>query len=307
MKNNLAPIVIFTYKRLDTLMQSINALKQCDLSSDSHLLIYSDFYKSDDDKEAVLRVRDYLKKINGFKTIEIICSKYNKGLASSVIFGVSDTISRYNKVIVLEDDLIPSKNFLVYMNKALNHYYVNKKVFSISGYTIPVNIPKDYLSDIYFLPRISSWGWATWRDRWEKADWEINEFKKFSSDKSYVSRFNSGGSDLFEMLEKQITGKIDSWAIRWCYSQFINNGLTVYPCVSKIKNIGFGKDATNSNVYNRYKTTIDNSSNHDFKFNDIVSINQNLLLQFQSFFSLRTRFVGKVKTYLYKTKFLKNT
>ena len=302
MKNNFAPIVIFAYKRLDTLTQTIDALKQCDLASESPVFIFSDSYISDDDKASVLKVREYLKSISGFKTVEIAHSKYNKGLANSVISGVDDVISRYGKVIVVEDDLISSKNFLVYMNKALNHYQENKKVFSISGYTIPLQLEKNYTSDVYFIPRISSWGWATWDDRWQKADWLIKELSKVN-----ISKFNNGGSDLFEMLEKQINGEIDSWAIRWCYSQFVNDGLTVYPCISKIKNIGFGKDATNSNVYNRYKTALDNGTNHDFLFNDVISTDPNLLNQFQSFFSLRTRMAGKIKTYLYKTNLLKNT
>lgn len=190
------------------------------------------------------------------------------------------------------------------MNSALNFYSLNKKIFSISGYSIPLKVNSNY--DVFVLPRISSWGWATWVDRWEKADWEINNFYELSENKLFKLKFNIGGSDLYQMLKKQKVGMIDSWAIRWCYSQFINNCLTVYPFVSKIQNIGFGKSATNSFVYNRYVTTIDNENSQEFNFDDNVEINPNLLIQFQSFFSLKSRFYGRMKTYLFKSKLLKN-
>ena len=40
------------------------------------------------------------------------------------------------------------------------------------------------------------------------------------------------------MLELQYLGKIDSWAVRWCYSQFLNSSFSIMPVVSHVKNIG---------------------------------------------------------------------
>ena len=136
MNYELAPIVIFTYKRLDTLQKAIESLKSNELATQSLLYIYSDAARSDNDVTGVTEVRNYLKTINGFKNIEIIQAVNNIGLANSIINGVSDIINRYGKIIVLEDDLILTPNFLTFMNEALNYYQNNSKVYSISGFYV---------------------------------------------------------------------------------------------------------------------------------------------------------------------------
>lgn len=304
--NDLAPIVIFTYKRQETLQLAIQALKKCTLANESDVIIFSDAANGKVDLNEVEAVRSYLETVSGFKNVDLRMAAVNKGLANSIINGVSEVIVKHGKVIVLEDDLIVSKNFLVYINKALDYYKDRSKVFSISGYSIPVRIPENYQEDIYFMPRASSWGWATWSDRWEDIDWEVKDYPAFKNDKQRISEFNLGGIDMADMLARQMKGTINSWAIRWCYHQFKNETLTVYPTVSKIQNIGFSDQATHSNVFNRYKTIIDNGEKVDFKFSINIESNKDLLRQFQAFYSLKVRIYNKLKTILFKAGILKN-
>lgn len=254
-----APIVIFTYRRkIDKLVESL--LKN-NLSSKSELFIFSDGYKNNIDKVDVLKVRESLKNISGFKRITIEESTRNNGLANSVINGVSNIIKEYGKVIVLEDDLVVADNFLDYMNEALEFYKNNQKIWSISGYTPQLKCLHSYDRDIFLSLRASSWGWATWQDRWEKIDWEIKDWEVFKSDKIAISNFNLGGNDMFSMLKIQKLGKIDSWAIRWCYNQFKYNTYTVYPKNSKVLNYGFDENAThNSNDYERWHVELSNET-----------------------------------------------
>ena len=227
-------------------------------------------------------------------------------MANSIIDGVSKVIGEYKSVIVLEDDLLTSSNFLAYMNQALDFYQNNSKVFSIAGYTIPITVPDDYNYQTYFLPRASSWGWATWKDRWQKIDWQVNSFAEFKKDKAKIVGFNTGGSDMYDMLKKQMNGEIDSWAIRWCYDQYRSGSYTLCPVKSKVKNIGFNDLATHTNVFNRYDTPLDDGAETVFSFPGNVDINNKFLSQFQSFYSLKTRAIGKVRTYLYRAGLYKN-
>ena len=251
---NLAPICLFTYNRLEETKQTIEALRNNYLAKESHLYIFSDGAKSDTAKEKIQKVRSYLKTIEGFGSIQVFESPINKGLASSIIDGVTQVVNQYGKVIVLEDDLITSPNFLLYMNQALDFYNDTNKVFSISGYSIQI---KNNLStaDVYFTNRASSWGWATWSDRWQAIDWEVSDYLVFKNNKELRRNFNKMGSDMSQMLDRQMQGKLDSWAIRWCYHQYKYNLFSVHPIVSKISNIGFNSpDATNtSEKFNRYK------------------------------------------------------
>ncbi len=141
----LSPIVLFTYKRLGTLKKTIAALSVNSLAASSDLIVYSDGSKSSNDDVIIAEIRGYLKTITGFKTITIHESPTNKGLANSIIGGVTDVIEQYGKVIVLEDDLIVSQNFLAFMNEALDFYEQNNEVFSVSGYGLKVALPKNVL------------------------------------------------------------------------------------------------------------------------------------------------------------------
>lgn len=247
MENNLAPIVLFTYRRIPK--ETIDSLLKNNLVEQSDLFIYSDGYKNDFDKEDVREVREYLKSIRGFKSITIKDASKNKGLANSIIDGITEVINKYNKVIVLEDDVIISTDFLEYMNESLNFFKQDKRIWSISGYVPKLNILKNhYNKDIFLFGRGTSWSWATWIDRWEIIDWNVQDWSYFKKSKNNIRNFNKCGNDLFRMLELQMIGKINSWAIRWDYNQFINNMYTIYPRCSKALNVGFDDEkASNTN------------------------------------------------------------
>ena len=289
----LAPIVLFVYNRVDTLELTINALKHNVWAEQSVLYVFSDFYKSDRDKDAVLQVREFIRKISGFKEIFIIEAAENLGLAKSIINGVTLVISQHQKAIVLEDDLISSRNFLVYMNKALVYYEQESKIFSIAGYSPTMTDRKN--NDVYLTRRASSWGWATWADRWQEIDWEVQDYPAFRADKVKRKQFNEMGSDLCGMLDKQMMGKLNSWAIRWVYAQFIKDLYSVYPRVSKIENVGTAQAATNTrDSANRFKTVLDKSDRLSFDFIPADQIDPELLKHFIKQYSIRTRIKYKI-------------
>ncbi len=288
----LSPVLLFVYKRLDTLQHTVAALKQNDLANESELFVFSDSAKTSDDEAEIKKVRNFIRTISGFKKIHIFESDKNKGLANSIIDGVTFVLREFGKVIVLEDDLLTSSNFLCYMNQCLEHYEDNKKIFSVSGYSY--EIKDDNVKDVYFTQRGSSWGWGTWQDRWKEVDWEVRDYNNFKNNPSKWKAFNKMGSDLSSMLKKQMNGKISSWAIRWCYHQFKHNLYSVYPTVSKVRNIGFGEGATHTfDYFNRYETKLDQSGKVHFVF-DEPFIDKKMIEAFLVQFSLYTRAKYKV-------------
>jgi hypothetical protein len=249
------------------------------------LYIFSDGYKNDLDELDVIKVREYLKTIKGFKSVTIIESEKNKGLASSIISGVTKIIEQYGKVIVVEDDLIVSNDFLEYMNKALDFYNEDNKIWSISGYSPNLPCLKDLNDDVYFTVRSSSWGWATWKNRWDSIDWNISDFEELKNDKQSIKKFNQGGNDLFKMLELQVLNKIDSWAIRWCYAQFKHKAYAVFPKKSKVINDGFldGMGTHNSGIDKKWLTGL---SDKKVKFCDL-KVDKIILECFRKFHNLK--------------------
>lgn len=255
---DLAPIVLFVHNRPWHTEQTVKSLRENEFATESDLVIYSDDAKSEKDKDPVKKVRNFVEKITGFKSIKIIKRKGNFGLAKSVISGINEIFKTYNKVIVVEDDIVSAKSFLQFMNEALDIYENDEKIFSVSGYTFPFKIPKDYADDIFISYRSSSWGWGTWKGRWLKVDWEIKDYEEFKKDKIAQMLFNRGGEDLTPMLRSQMNAKVDSWAIKWAYAHFKNNAYCLFPVQSKIKNIGTDSSGTHSDTTDKFDVMINN-------------------------------------------------
>lgn len=230
-----SPIVLFTYNRLHHTEQTVKALKENFYADKSELFIFSDGPKKGDEKK-VKEVRKFLKSIKGFKNITIVERSENFGLAKNIIDGVTRVINQYGKIIVLEDDIITSPFFLKYMNEALEFYKDNGKVMHISGYIHPIN--NKGLPDFFFIKPTSCWGWATWKRAWQFFKKDCDHFMKLF-DKKMIYDFNLNNTyDYWSQMVANKKGKIDTWAIFWYASVYINGGLSLHPKFSFTNNIG---------------------------------------------------------------------
>jgi hypothetical protein len=297
MSNIYSPILLFTYKRLDTLKKTVASLAENELANQSELFIFSDGAKIPSDDIIVAQVREFLKTVKGFKKITIYESNRNKGLATSIIDGVTLILQSFDTVIVLEDDLGTTPNFLTFMNSCLDNFKAHRDAFSVSGYSFNLGISTDFQEDAYFLNRGWSWGWGTWKDRWENVDWDVKDYDLFKNDATARKRFSKGGSDLNKMLDMQMNGQLDSWAIRWFYHQFKINGLTIYPVFSKVFNNGFDNLATHTNgSITRYLPLLDNEFKNEFKFPEKVILSQDYQHRFLSKMGIWSRLKSKLET-----------
>jgi FkbM family methyltransferase len=237
---NLAPIVLFVYNRPEHTRKTLEALRLNELASESILYIYADGNKqnaSEIELDAIAATRKVIKEQEWCGDVVIIESQENKGLANSVISGVTDVIEKYKKVIVLEDDIIVNSGFLRYMNTSLHLYEKEGRVFGVSGYKFESNrIIKD---KTYFLPVMSSWGYGTWSDRWEKIDFDSKSLLQKVLDRDLMGKMKFGKFNFYDMLQQQTNGIVDSWAVRFYTSMIIQNGLFLFPKESLLTNIGF--------------------------------------------------------------------
>lgn len=226
-----APIALFVYQRPELTFQTLDALSKNELADVSTLYIFSDGPKNNatiNEIENISRTRTIIRQKNWCKKVIINEFPENKGLAKSVIDGVSQLLEEYDSVIVLEDDLITSIGFLKYMNDGLNMYRKNKEVMQISGYQFPIQLVPRNTS--FFLPMTSSWGWATWRRAWVYFDPNATGYENLFKNRKLRYKFNLGNSYAYsDLLKAQMIYKtVDSWAIRWWWSVFKSGGLTLY-------------------------------------------------------------------------------
>jgi glycosyltransferase involved in cell wall biosynthesis len=162
---SMVPVILFSYNRLNQLELTIDALLKNKHINETEIFIFSDGSKDQESYQDVEAVRNYLKKLSGFKSISIIEREKNYGLAKNIIEGVTQIIDQYKKVIVLEDDLVTSNNFLCFMNEALTFYQNDQQIFTVSGFTHALSSLDDCKKDNYISYRPSSWGWGIWQDR----------------------------------------------------------------------------------------------------------------------------------------------
>lgn len=249
-----APITVFVYKRADHTVNLLESLARCDGAKNSEVFIYADGAKGSEDEEAVKEVKNLINEPRwqeAFKSWNVFESDRNKGLANSIIAGVTEIVNRYGKIIVLEDDLVLAPQFLRYMNQSLETFKDDQRIFSAAGWTYPVPaFKKKYKKDAWLYYRASSWGWGTWADRWNRVEFDPvkADFAGKLDNPEWCAKFSRGGTDMPGMLKLQIEGKRDSWAIRWNAASVDLDMVTVYPTVSNVYNDGRDSSGTHCGV-----------------------------------------------------------
>ena len=242
-----APVVLFAYRRPDHLERSLAALAANPVARSTQLTVYCDGPKSLAESDAVSRVRNLARstqKSDSFRSVTVIERDHNLGLAESVISGVTEVLSAHESVIVMEDDLVVSPDFLEYMNQGLEMYRDDDRVISIHGYMYAV--PR-VLPQTVFLRGADCWGWATWRRGWELFEPDATKLLEQIEDAPDREDFDFNGAFPYrQMLKNQAQGNIDSWAVRWYASAFLANKLTLYPGQSLVENIGQEGSGTHS-------------------------------------------------------------
>jgi hypothetical protein len=276
-----SPICLFTYKRLEHFEKSIESLRQNYLAKYSDLYICSNAAIYNDDIKTVNDIRKFASGIGGFANVTLIKNEINKGQEETFLKNITNILNTYKKIIVLEEDMVTTKNFLNYMNDALDHYEGAKRINSIAGYTLPIENKLFDYTDTYFIQRSCSWGWATWVDRWLLMKWTIT---KGDLHKINWFKFNSAGYDKYNMLSEVVNQKLNAWDIKTDYTMYINDLFTVYPKKSFLWNIGMDGSGEHCGVTNMFNPILIDENIIDFHFNDSIVVNRKILKKFKKYY-----------------------
>jgi hypothetical protein len=256
--NRAAPVALFAYKRLHHLQRTVESLLRNAEAKVTEVHVYCDGPKTERDRDAVEGVRQYVATITGFAAVHTTFRDRNLGLAQSIINGVSEVLGQYGRIIVLEDDLVLSPFFLRYMNQALECYAEDEEVASIHGYCYPSDIP---LPDTFFIRGADCWGWATWSRGWAHFEPDGRRLLEDLRSRHLSDAFDFDRSFPYtRMLEDQVGGCNDSWAIRWYASCFLKGMFTLYPGHSLVENIGTDASGTHCTETTRFSQDLATSA-----------------------------------------------
>lgn len=242
MVSPLAPIVLFVYNRPRHTEQTLQALASNVLAGESILYVFADGPKpgaTPADLEKINDTRALIRRQTWCKELVLVESEQNKGLANSVIEGVTQVVNKHGRAIVLEDDLVTSPYFLTFLNEGLEMYQERKNVIAINSYMFPIQTDR---IDTFLSPlATSTWGWATWADRWAWFEKEPKHVALIQNNPFLRSRFNLADYNYAGMLDNR-----NSWGIRWYYTAFLRNAVGLFPTKTLCFNIGFGEEATHT-------------------------------------------------------------
>ena len=237
MTSRSAPIAVFAYNRPDHLQLTLQSLVACEGFDDAPVTIFIDGPKNEAGAQTTKQVRQVALRVLG-ESADIRVSATNQGLSKSIVAGVGELVARHGKVIVVEDDLILAPPFLEFMNAALNRYQSNDNVYQITGFMFDIPELADQ-EEAIFLPMVSTWGWATWDRAWKVFDANATGWGRMRQDRQLRRRFNFDGAYPYSwLMERQQRGRSDSWGVRWYWSVFQRDGVTLFPPVSMVRNTG---------------------------------------------------------------------
>lgn len=266
-------IVIFAFNRSDLLQRTLTALADNDLADKASVTFFCDGPRHEKDESGTRAVRELAKKAQGFASVEVVERPKNMGCAASIIDGLTEMFRLHERLIVIEDDIVTSPYTLRFLSEGLARYADNEKVFNIAAWTPPHiarNLPAEYPYDVYAIPRLNCWGWASWRDRFQDIDWTVKDYRTFKNSPQLRKAFNAGGDDLSSMLDDQMEGKIDTWDIRADYARFKKNMLGINPVRSYALNIGMGSGTHTTTATTYWDSNISLAMEHPRFMEDVT-------------------------------------
>ncbi len=237
----MTPIILFIYSRPEYTLQTLESLAQNPEAQHSDLFVFADGAKPNATPEQIKKIQEaraVVKSKQWCKSVTIFESENNKGLANSIIGGVTEILKKYDCVIVLEDDLLLSKYFLSFMNDALDEFADEEKVGGVgaSNYFCP----PDSVNENFFLRTPDTYGWGIYRRSWQYFNGDSEYLLKEIEKRGLQKRLNMENSiNLARMMREQSVGKVDSWAVRWCASALLQDFLFFYPQTAMARHEGF--------------------------------------------------------------------
>ena len=245
------PIVVVIFNRPQCAKQLMDALNSL---QPTNIYVVSDAPRDDvaGEKAKVLASRSFFENIPWPCQVQYDYASRNMGTMDRISSGLDWVFSNVRQAIILEDDCIPNLEFFQFCEVLLERYAEDERVLSISGTRLAPeqSSPIDYQFSRYAF----CWGWATWARAWSKFDCDMLSYAKTRKTKFLRSHFGGFRQAIYWrwLLDRVVDGRIGSWAYKWTFAHWFNNGLAIVPRVNLVSNEGFGEDATNTKTKSRW-------------------------------------------------------
>lgn len=237
------PVVIFLFKRVDTLERIFNSIRN---EKPEKIYLLADGPRNADEKINTDLARKKAKKLIDWNCeVFEYFHEYNVGVYKNIGLGANRVLCKEKQAIFLEDDSLPEETFFKFSEEMLEKYRDNEKVLWICGTNYNQVLPKDELQSYYFTRNLLPCGWASWSDKFKKyydgqlenlGNVNISRMKKtYINNKLFKQELNSVMQTKY-LLENEINKS--SWDRQMCFSVRSNDLYGITPSKNQIKNIG---------------------------------------------------------------------
>lgn len=161
---NYYPVLIPTLCRYEHFKRCVESLSRCTHADKTELVIGLDYPLNAGHEEGWKKICDYVPTIKGFR--KVTCFRHDKNMGAGPNAGclINYVREHYDAWIFSEDDNEFSPCFLDYMNKALDMYWDEPRVASVSGY-LHLDFVGISTSGVVFTEDNNAWGLGVWKHK----------------------------------------------------------------------------------------------------------------------------------------------
>jgi hypothetical protein len=240
------PIAFFVFNRPDTTAKVFEAIRQ---ARPTHLLLIADGARGNciPDFDKCLSVRLIIDNVDWPCEVSKNYADTNLGCKQRMLSGLNWVFEQVEEAIILEDDCLPHPSFFPFCEELLTKYRYDTRVGIISGQNSLLGYRRN--TDSYYFSQIPYiWGWATWRSRWEKYDFNMNHWPEARDGHWLQDIFkeNSVATSWQSTFDHNYAGFFNAWDYQLTFTSLMNNWLNPTANVNLVTNIGFGEGATNT-------------------------------------------------------------
>lgn len=231
-------VAVVCYNRSDHTSKCLNAIRKFFCEEKHKVVIFQDY---DNSQSKEWKLTNSIVTAFNFETK---LNKQNLGLRENIFSILSFFYnSEYSNIIVIEDDIIITENFFNFFNYAFDKFEDHNDIFQISGFS-----PLKYKSNFFGkYPRISTWGWGTWKKKFPNPKEIKLDWNNFELTEDLIVKIKEYMPDVFNLIKLKQQGKINAWSLDYLIFMISNNLNTLYPGNSLIENIGFDGSGENCN------------------------------------------------------------
>lgn len=296
----LAPVVIYTYNRIEHLKKTVDSLINNYLAKEVILIIVSDGCGRIGDEQSIIDIRNYINSITGFKEVIGEFRETNLGAIGSVLEAEKRLVNKYGKIISMEDDNVCSRNFLDYMNQALDYYEKDEKIFSVCGYSPPVlenNLKLKRNSDYYSYYWNLSWGYGIWKEKYNRIYNLENDYQLLKREGVTKKIRNLGGMYLLDAIKRDYKYNAD-FPDAWLGAKMtFFNYHSIIPSFSKVKNIGSDGSGHHKGILgDKFDVVLDDGLKREFDFKTEPENNSKFIAEMLKFYN--GKLLGRISRYL---------